>query len=76
MRKADYVVERAIHGENLEEHIIGLITGQYGVALEKAKIAFENCMLHDFAVILPVSKNYPSGVMISTDLYRQIVVIG
>lgn len=76
MRKADYIVERAIHGNNFEKHITNLITGQYGVTLEQAKVAFKNCMLHDFAVILPVSKNHPNGVMMSTDLHRQIIVIG
>lgn len=76
MRKSDYVVERAVHGDNFKNEVIRLITGQYGVSIENAKIAFENCMCCDYAVILPISKEYPNGVMIATDIYRQRVAIG
>lgn len=76
MKKADYIVERAIHGDNFEKEVINLVTGQYGVSIEKAKIAFKNCMSYDFAVILPVSEKHPNGVMIATDLHRQRVAIG
>ena len=53
-----------------------MITGQYGVSVEEAKVAFENCMAYDYAVILPISKEHPNGVMIATDVYRQKVAIG
>lgn len=75
-RKADYVVERAVHGDNFKNEVIRLITGQYGVSNDEAKLAFENCMAFNYAVILPVSKEYPNGVMIATDVYRQKVAIG
>lgn len=76
MRNTVYIVERAVHGDNFRNEVIRLITGQYGVTEEQAGIAFDNCMVADFAVILPISKNYPNGVMIGTDLYRQKVAIG
>ena len=76
MRKATYVVERAVHGENFKNEVIRLITGQYGISEESATVAFDNCMLAGYAVILPVSKEYPNGVMIGTDVYRQKVAIG
>lgn len=76
MRKSDYVVERAVHGDNFKDEVIRLITGQYGASVEEAKIAFENCMACDYAVILPISKEHPNGVMIATDVYRQKVAIG
>ena len=76
MRKPDYVVERAIHGDNFKDEVIGLINGQYRVSVDRAKIAFENCMSYDYAVIRPISKEYPNGVMIATDVYRQRVTIG
>ena len=76
MRKSHYVVERAVHGDNFKNEVLRLITGQYGVSIEEAKIAFENCMSYDYAVILPVSEEYPNGVMIATDVYRQKVAIG
>ena len=76
MRKSDYVVERAVHGDNFKNEVVRLITGQYGVSIEEAKIAFENCMSCGYAVILPVSEEYPNGVMIATDVYRQKVAIG
>lgn len=76
MRKATYVVERAVHGENFKNEVIRLIIGQYGISKEMATAAFDNCMLADYAVILPISKEYPNGVMIGTDVYRQRVAIG
>lgn len=76
MRKEDYIVERAIHGDNFKNEVVRLITGQYGVSVEEAKVAFENCMAYDYAVILPISKEHPNGVMIATDVYRQKVAIG
>ena len=76
MRKADYVVERAVHGDHFNDEVIRLIAGQYGVSIEEAKIAFENCMAYDYAVILPISKEHSNGVIITTDVYRQKVVIG
>lgn len=75
-RKADYVVERAVHGDNFKNEVVRLIIGQYGVSSDKAKLDFENCMAYGYAVILPVSKEYPNGVMIATDVYRQKVAIG
>ena len=76
MRKADYVVERAVYGDKFKNEVVRLITGQYGVSVDEAKIAFENCMCCDYTVILPISKEYPNGVMIATDVYRQKVAIG
>ena len=76
MRRADYVVERAIHGDNFENEVIRLIVGQYRVSENEAKIAYSNCMIADYAVILPISEHHPNGVMIETDVYRQKVVIG
>lgn len=76
MRKESYVVERAVHGDNFKNEVMRLITGQYGVTEENAKVAFENCMEFGFAVILPVSKKYPVGVMMATDIYRQKIAIG
>lgn len=76
MRKADYVVERAVYGDKFKNEVVRLITGQYGVSVDEAKIAFENCMCCDYAVILPISKEYPNRVMIATDVYRQKVAIG
>lgn len=76
MRKSDYVVERAVHGDNFENEVIRLVTGQYGVSVDEAKIAFNNCMAFDYAVIFPVSEEHPNGVMIATDVYRQKVAIG
>ena len=76
MRRSDYVVERAVHGDNFKNEVIKLITEQYGVSAEDAKNAFENCMLCDYAVVLPISKAHPNGVMIATDIYRQRVAIG
>jgi hypothetical protein len=75
-RKSDYVVERAVHGENFENEVIRLIVGQYGVSESEAKIAYSNCMSFDYAVVLPISEKYPNGVMIATDLYRQKVAVG
>ena len=75
-RKADYIVERAVHGEYFENEVVRLLTGQYGITESEAKIAFSNCMAHDYAVVLPISKDYPNGVMIGTDTYRQTVLIG
>ena len=75
-RKSDYIVERALHGDNFKDKVIELITGQYGTSIDEAKAAFENCMLYDYAVIKPVSKEYPNGIMIATDVYRQRVAIG
>lgn len=76
MRRSDYVVERAVHGDNFKNEVIRLITEQYGISAEDAKNAFENCMLYDYAVVLPISKAHPNGVMIATDIYRQRVAIG
>lgn len=76
MRKEDYIVERAVHGNNFKNEVIRLITGQYGISVEEAKVAFENCMTYDYAVILSISKEHPNGVMIATDIYRQKVAIG
>lgn len=75
-RKADYIVERAVHGDGFKDEVISLLTGQYGITKEEAIIAFDNCMASDYAVIIPVNKNYPNGVMIGTDLYRSKVAIG
>lgn len=75
-RKADYIVKRAVHGDNFKPEVVKLITGQYGVSAEAAETAFDNCMVADYAVILPISKKHPNGVMIATDLYRQMVAIG
>lgn len=75
-RKPDYIVECAVHGDNFKDEVIRLITGQYGVSIDEAKIAFENCMIGDYAVVRPISKEYPNGIMIATDVYRQKVVIG
>ncbi|MCI5500649.1 MAG: hypothetical protein MR409_01830 [Lachnospiraceae bacterium] len=44
MRKESYVVERAVHGDNFEDEVVRLITGQYGISEEEARIAFKNCM--------------------------------
>lgn len=75
-RKSDYIVERAVHGENFQNQVVGLITGQYGVSIDEAEIAFEKCLRCDYAVILPISREHPKGVMMSTDVYRQRVAIG
>jgi hypothetical protein len=75
-RKPDYIVERAIHGDKFKDQVIELITGQYNISKDEAKVAFENCMSCDYAVIKPVSKEYPNGIMIATDLHRQKVAIG
>lgn len=75
-RKPDYIVERAIHGDDFKDKVIELITGQYSVSVDEAKTAFENCMSYDYAVVKPVSKEYPNGIMIATDVYRQRVAIG
>lgn len=75
-RKADYIVERAIYGDNFENEVVRLITDQYEVSEKEARVAYANCMSADYAVILPVSEQYPNGVMIATDTYRQKVAIG
>ena len=76
MRKADYVVERAVHGDDFKNEVVRLISNQYGVPENAASVAFDNCMIADYAVILPISKEHPDGVMIATDIYRQKVAIG
>lgn len=75
-RKADYVVERAIHGDNFKNEVIRLLVEQYGVTKEYADVAFDNCMIADYAVVQPKSEKYPNGIMIGTDLYRMKVAIG
>lgn len=75
-RKADYIVERAVYGDYFKDQVIRLIVGQYDVSVDEAKVAFENCMSCDYAVIKPVSKEYPNGIMIATDVYRHRVAIG
>lgn len=75
-RKADYIVERAAHGDNFKNEVVRLITGQYGVSNDEALIAFENCMIADYAVVKPICKEYPNGIMIATDFCRQKVAIG
>lgn len=75
-RKADYVVERAVHGDNFKNEVVRLLVGQYNITSDEAEIAFENCMICNYAVVKPVSKEYPNGIMIGTDLYRQKVAIG
>lgn len=75
-RKSDYVVERAVHGDNFKNEVVRLIVGQYNTSVDEAKIAFENSMAYGYAVIKPVSKEYPNGIMIATDLHRQKVAIG
>ncbi len=75
-RKTDYIVERAVHGNSFKDEVIGLLTGQYRITKEDATIAFDNCMAFDCAVVVPINKDYPNGVMIGTDLYRSKVAIG
>lgn len=75
-RKADYIVERAVYGDNFKNEVVRLITGQYGISNDEALIAFEKCMIADYAVVKPVCKEYPNGIMIATDFCRQKVVIG
>ena len=76
MRKTDYVVERAVHGEGFKNEVMRLVMGQYGVSNSEAQIAYENCMAFNYAVVRPISKEYPNGVMMATDVYRQKVAIG
>lgn len=75
-RKSDYVVERAVHGDNFKNEVVILIVGQYNTSVNEAEIAFESCMAYGYAVIKPISKEYPNGIMIATDIYRQTVTIG
>ena len=75
-RKHDYIVERAVHGNNFKNEVIRLLVGQYNITSDEAKIAFENCMSYNYAVVKPISKEYPNGIMIATDLHRQKVAIG
>lgn len=74
MRKAKFVVERT--GDNFENEVINLITDKYNLTEKEAKLAFQNCMCADYAVLLPISPLHPEGVMIATDVYRQKVAIG
>lgn len=76
MRKEDYVVERAVHGDMFKHEVVRLLTGQYEITEQEANIAFDNCMAYDYAVVKPVCAKYPNGVMIATDIYRQKVAIG
>ena len=75
-RKPDYIVERAVHGDNFKNKVISLLVGQYNITSDEALIAFETCMITDYAVVKPVCKEYPNGVMIATNFCRQKVVIG
>lgn len=76
MRQADYVLEQTGNFDHFKQNTIRQITEQYGISKEAATRAFQDCMAFGYAVVLPISANYPNGVMIETDYARQKIAIG
>lgn len=76
MRRADYILEQTGSFDHFKQKAICQMTEQYGISKEAATRAFQNCMAFGYAVVLPISTNYPNGVMIETDCARQKIAIG